>query len=89
VFLGIAEDSDTSKIAKGGGYKAPGYWKDGFRQNRVYAGIDFKVTPALTITPMYMLEMDVSPTDSGDLTDVSHNLFVFATYVAKMWDEKK
>jgi hypothetical protein len=89
VFFGIAEDSDTSKIAGGAGYKAAGYWKDGFRQNRVYAGIDFKVTPALTVTPMYMLEVDVSPTNSGDVSDISHNLFVIATYVAKMFDDKK
>jgi hypothetical protein len=64
VFFGIAEDSDTSKIAPiadGAGYKPAGYWKDGFRQNRVYAGIDYKVTPALTVTPMYMLEVDVVP----------------------------
>ena len=89
VFFGIAQDSDTSKIANGGGFKAPGYWKDGFRQNRVYAGIDFKVTPALTVTPMYMLEVDVSPTSSSDVTDMSHNLFIFATYVAKMYEDKK
>jgi hypothetical protein len=86
-----SEDSDTSKIAGGqrAGYKAPGYWKDGFRQNRTYVGIDFKVTPALTVTPMYMLEIDVSPTDSGDVSDMSHNLFIIATYVAKMFDDKK
>jgi hypothetical protein len=89
LFFGIAEDSDTSKIAAGGGYKAPGYWKDGFRYNRTYAGIDFKVTPALTVTPMYMLEIGVSATDSGDITDVAHNLFVIVTYVAKMFDDKK
>jgi Protein of unknown function (DUF2490) len=89
VFFGIAEDSDTSKIANGAGFKAPGYWKDGFRQNRIYAGIDFKVTPGLTVTPMYMLEVDVSPTSSSDVTDVSHNLFVIVTYVAKMFEDKK
>ncbi len=89
VFFGIAEDSDTSKIPGGAGYKAPGYWKDGFRQNRVYAGIDFKVTPALTVTPMYMLEVDASATSSSDVSDVSHNLFIIATYVAKMYEDKK
>jgi hypothetical protein len=89
VFFGIAEDSDTSKIADGAGYKAPGYWKDGFRQNRVYLGIDYKVTPALTVAPMYMIEVDVSPTSSSDVTDISHNLFIVATYVAKMFDDKK
>jgi hypothetical protein len=89
VFFGIAEDTDTSKIADGNGYKATGYWKDGFRQNRVYAGIDFKVTPALTVAPMYMIEVDVSPTSSSDVSDISHNLFIVATYVAKMFDDKK
>lgn len=95
VFFGIAEDSDTSKLtnqktgAGGAGYTPTGYWKDGFRQNRVYAGIDFKVTPALTVTPMYMLEVDASPTSSSDVSDVSHNLFIIATYVAKMYEDKK
>jgi hypothetical protein len=88
-FFGIIEDSDTSKIAAGAGYQTLGYWKDGFRQNRVYLGIDYKVTPALTVTPMYMLEMDVDKLSSADVTDVSHNLFVIVTYVAKMFDDKK
>jgi hypothetical protein len=89
VFFGIAEDSDTSKIASGGGYKVTGYWKDGFRQNRIYLGIDYKVTPALTVTPMYMLEIDADRLNSSDVSDVSHNLFIIATYVAKMYEDKK
>ena len=89
VFFGIAEDSDTSKIAGGGGYKVTGYWKDGFRQNRIYLGIDYKVTPALTVTPMYMLEIDADRLNSSDVSDVSHNLFIIATYVAKMYEDKK
>jgi hypothetical protein len=89
LFFGIAEDSDTSKIAGGKGYIPSGYWKDGFRYNRTYAGIDFKVTPALTVSPMYMIELGVSPVDSGDVTDIAHNLFVVVTYVAKMYEDKK
>jgi hypothetical protein len=89
LFFGIIEDSDTSKIAGGNGYKTTGYWKNGFRQNRVYAGIDFKVTPALTVTPMYMLEVDASPTDSTDVIDMSHNLFIIVSYVAKMYEDRK
>jgi hypothetical protein len=98
LFFGIIEDSDTKKLLKanadgttsgGAGYKAPGYWKDGFRYNRTYVGIDFKVTPALTVAPMYMIELGVSPVDSGDVTDIAHNLFVVVTYVAKMWEDKK
>jgi len=38
---------------------------------------------------MYMIEVDVSPTSSSDVTDISHNLFIVATYVAKMFDDKK
>jgi hypothetical protein len=88
-FFGIAEDTDTSRIANGGGYKPTGYWKDGFRLNRTYVGIDFKVTPALTVTPMYMLEVGMNPVDSGDVTDMAHNLFVIVTYVAKLYEDKK
>ena len=98
VFFGIAEDSDTSKLFKkntdgsitgGTGYLPTGYWKDGFRQNRIYLGIDYKVTPALTVTPMYMLEIDADRLNSSDVSDVSHNLFIIATYVAKMYEDKK
>src|ERR1700690_429822 len=98
LFFGIIEDSDTSKLFKlaadgtthvASGYSAPGYWKDGFRYNRTYVGIDFKVTPALTVAPMYMMEIGVSPVDSGDVTDIAHNLFVVVTYVAKMYEDKK
>jgi hypothetical protein len=66
-----------------------GYWKDGFRQTRIYLGIDYKVTPALTVTPMYMLEIDADRLNSSDVSDVSHNLFIIATYVAKMYEDKK
>jgi hypothetical protein len=98
LFFGIAEDSDTSKLFKlasdgkthiATGYTPTGYWKDGFRYNRTYAGIDFKVTPALTVSPMYMIEIGVSPVDSGDITDIAHNLFVVVTYVAKLYEDKK
>ena len=92
LFFGIVEDSDTQKLKTPklvGGYDPRGYWKNGFRYNRTYVGIDFKVTPALTVTPMYMLELGVDRLDSGDLTDMAHNLFVIVTYVAKMWDDKK
>jgi len=88
-FFGIAEDSDTSKIAGGKGYHPLGYWKNGFRLNRTYMGVDFKVTPALTVSPMYMIELGMDKLDSGDLTDVTHTLFVVVTYVAKMFEDKK
>jgi hypothetical protein len=97
LFFGIIEDSDTKKLFKTNadgshtatGYTPTGYWKDGLRYNRTYVGIDFKVTPTLTVAPMYMMEIGLSPVDSGDVTDIAHNLFVVVTYVAKMWEDKK
>jgi hypothetical protein len=89
IFFGIIEDSDTSKIPGQKGFITPGYWKSGYRLNRVYAGIDYKVTPALTVAPMYLLETMSSPTDGTDITDISHTLYVTITYVAKMFDDKK
>jgi hypothetical protein len=88
VFIGILEDGDTSSIASGGGYKTVGYWKDGFRANRTYVGIDYKVTPNFTISPMYMVEAMMNPTDSTDVTDISHNLFVIATITASTFGTK-
>jgi hypothetical protein len=38
---------------------------------------------------MYMLEIDVDKLSSADVTDMSHNLFIVATYVAKLFDDKK
>ena len=88
VFLGIHEDGDTSGIANKKGYNQLGYWKNGFRANRTYLGIDYKVTPNFTIAPMYMVEIGVSPTDSTDVTDVAHNLFVVATVTSAAFGNK-
>jgi hypothetical protein len=82
LFFGIHEDGDTSSIANNKGYQPLGYWKNGFRANRIYAGIDYKVTPNFTLAPTYMVEFGMSPTDSTDLTDVAHTLFVVATVTA-------
>jgi len=92
VFIGIIEDGDTSglKNDKGAstGYVPTGYWKNGFRANRTYVGIDYKVTPNFTISPMYMVEVMMNPTDSTDVTDISHNLFVIATITASTFGTK-
>jgi hypothetical protein len=92
VFLGIIEDGDTHglKDAKGNqaGYSAPGYWKHGFRANRTYLGIDYKVAPNFTIAPMYMVEVMMNPTDSVDITDIAHTLFVVATVTASTFGNK-
>jgi hypothetical protein len=90
-FFGIIEDGDTRdlKDAKGNpgaGYKPTGYWKRGYRLNRTYVGIDYKVTPSLTVVPMYMVEVMSSPTEGSDVTDISHNLFMTISYVAKLFE---
>jgi hypothetical protein len=97
VFLGILEDSDASKMKKTNadgtttptGFKGPGYWKSGFRSNRVYLGVDYKVTPTFTVQPMYMLETMVNGIDSGDLTDVAHTFFLVATVVTNLFEKKQ
>jgi hypothetical protein len=92
IFLGLIEDGDTSSMKNAAGVKTGytplGYWKFGFRYNRSYLGFDYKVTPNFTIAPMYMVEIGLSPTDSTDVTDVAHNLFVVATVTAKMFEGK-
>ncbi|HEX7508568.1 MAG TPA: hypothetical protein VF550_17475 [Polyangia bacterium] len=88
LFLGIIEDGDTSKIADGKGYIPTGYWKQGFRANRVYLGIDYKVTPNFILAPMYMVEVMMNATDSTDVTDIAHTLFVVATVTAAIFGNK-
>jgi hypothetical protein len=84
-FFGIHEDRQTSKLA--GGYSPLGYWKNGFRLNRVYLGVDYKITPSLTVTPMYMFETTVSAIDSTDVTANGHYLFVTLSYLLKLFPE--
>jgi hypothetical protein len=89
VFFGIIEDGDTSKIKDNKGYDPRGYWKSGFRYNRTYLGFDYKVAPNFTIAPMYMVEIGVSPVDSGDVTDIAHTLFMVATISANVFADGK
>jgi hypothetical protein len=51
-------------------------------------GIDYKVAPNFTIAPMYMVEIGLSPTDSTDVTDIAHTLFVVATVTASTFGGK-
>jgi hypothetical protein len=88
IFLGIKEDGDTSKIADGKGYRPTGYWKSGLRYNRTYLGIDYKIAPNFTIAPMYMVEVGLSPVDSGDITDIAHTLFIVSTISAATFGNK-
>jgi hypothetical protein len=89
LFFGIHEDSDTSKITSMKGYRPTGYWKNGFRSNRTYLGFDYKVAPNFTIAPMYMIDMTMKATDSTDVTDVVHNIFIVGTITAALFEPKK
>ncbi len=88
VFLGVIEDGDTSGIAGGKGYTPLGYWKRGLRYNRTYVGFDYKVTPNFSIAPSYMIEIGLSPTDSTDVTDITHTLFMVATVTSSIFGNK-
>ncbi len=88
IFLGVIEDGDTRNLPDGKGYNPMGYWKHGLRYNRTYLGFDYKVTPNFTIAPMYMVEIGLSPTDSTDVTDIAHTLFVVATITASTFGNK-
>jgi hypothetical protein len=88
VFFGILEDGDTSKIRDMKGYKSTGYWKQGFRSNRTYVGFDYKIAPNFTIAPMYMIDVGMKPTDSSDITDISHNIFIISTVSSSLFGNK-
>ena len=88
VFIGILQDGDTSSIKDMKGFKPTGYWKNGFRSNRTYLGFDYKVAPNFTIAPMYMIDMTMKATDSTDVTDVAHNIFIVGTITAALFGGK-
>jgi len=87
IFLGLIKDGDTSKMVKKAadgtttpsGYNPMGYWKSGLRYNRTYLGFDYKITPTVTVAPSYMMEIGLNPTDSTDITDIAHTLFMVVT----------
>jgi hypothetical protein len=89
IFLGMIEDGDTRGIANNGGYSPLGYWKRGLRYNRTYLGFDYKVTPNLTVAPSYMIEIGLNRTDSTDITDIAHTLFIVTTISASVFEPKK
>lgn len=74
-FFGIVEDDETTP-------SAAGFFPSGFRLNRVYAGIDYKLKPDLKISPMYILE---TSHDEGGITGFNHYLHLNVSYLLKIF----
>jgi len=74
-FFGVIEDD--------GAPPSPiGFWSKGLKLNRFYAGFQYKITPAIVISPHYVLE---TAYDTGKLTDTNHYLFVTLSYTHKFF----
>jgi hypothetical protein len=74
-FFGVIEDD--------GAPPSPiGFWSKGLKLNRLYAGFQYKITPAIVISPHYVLE---TAYDAGKLTDTNHYLFVTLSYTHKFF----
>jgi hypothetical protein len=75
-FFGVIEDKEAP-------VSGPGYWAKGFRLNRVYAGVDYKVTPLFSVSPQYILETTYDT--NGGITEIDHYLYLTLTYVFKLF----
>jgi len=91
-FFGLIEDSGTKNLVnadgKKTGYHPYGYWRQGFRLNRIYLGVDYKVLPTLLVSPMYVFETNMNPLDSYDVTSNAHYLFVTFSFVHRLFTPK-
>lgn len=74
-FFGVIEDGEAPP-------SPIGFWPSGFRLNRIYAGLEYSITPRIRISPQYVLE---TAHDEGTVTDVNHYLFVTFTYVLRLF----
>jgi len=59
-----------------------GFWPSGFRLNRVYAGLQYRITPTIIISAQYVFE---TAHDEGAVTDVNQYLFITLSYVLKLF----
>lgn len=79
-FFGLKEDGDV--VPNRPVNNGPGYWEDGLRLNRLYAGLDIKLTKSAAITPLYMFE---STFKDGKAREHGHYAFVTFSYVLKLF----
>jgi hypothetical protein len=76
-FFGVIEDRDAL-------VHPLGYWANGFRMNRVYAGCNVQLNKHLSFSPQYVFE--TSYDTDGQLDAVNHYLFLTLTYVLKLFN---
>ncbi len=77
-FFGAKRDSQAP-VNNG-----PGYWDTGLRLNRLYAGVDVKLSPSVSFTPMYMYE--IAYKSSGAVAEYGHYAFLTLSYVLKLFE---
>ena len=74
-FFGVIKDAEATP-------SPVGFWPSGFRLNRIYAGLQYNITPRITISPQYVFE---TAHDEGAVTDLNHYLFVTFQYVLRLF----
>jgi hypothetical protein len=79
-FFGVIEDAEAEP-------SLAGFWPQGVRLNRVYAGFDFKPRPGFTVSPQYVYESVFD--DDGAVTSHNHYLFITASWLLDLTDESK
>lgn len=70
-WFGILENGGTP-------HHPAGYWKRGFRLNRINAGFDMKLARGFSLSPQYVLETAVDA--QGKLAEIGHHIFLTAAY---------
>ncbi len=81
LFVGVVEDGETSAVAKG----EPFFEKRGLSMNRVYAGLSYAIAPGLAVTPEYVFETHLDPSQDHELSRIRHYLFVTVSYAMQMF----
>ena len=75
-WYGLVENSGTA-------YNGAGYWQSGFRLNRLYAGLEWKIFGGLSVSPQYVLETTFGPGGQG--TEIGHYLFATVAYTHQVF----
>ncbi len=80
LFIGIKEDAEATPD------NGPGYWENGLRVNRVYAGFDFKLTSAFSVRPKYVFETIF--TRNGSVGEHEHYVFLTLSYLLQLYETR-